>query len=132
MPPIDINLDRRLRLVWHNYQIQMNALKRNRRSFIQNEMSNNMSSWDATQLFDEEVRNLERLRRIELDHIKSLAKAENKEKQRMREEEEAQRKDVLSARREQLRLEREANKNAADQPTRVRRSRRLAKKQNND
>ena len=131
MPPIDINLDRRLRLVWHNYQIQMNALKRNRRSCIQNEMSNNMSSWDATQLFDEEVRNLERLRRIELDHIKSLAKAENKEKQRMREEEEAQRKDVLSARREQLRLEREANKNvAATIP--LRRSRRLAKKQNND
>lgn len=94
-------------------------------------MSNNMSSWDATQLFDEEVRNLERLRRIELDHIKSLAKAENKEKQRMREEEEAQRKDVLSARREQLRLERESNKNvAATIP--LRRSRRLAKKQNND
>jgi hypothetical protein len=124
---IDINLDRRLRLVWHHYQIQINSLKRNRRSFIHSEMSNNMSLWDATQLFDEEVRNMDRLRRIELDHIKSLAKAENKEKQRMQEEEEEQRKIALSARREQRKLEGDANKNAAETIP-PRRSRRLAKK----
>jgi hypothetical protein len=128
--PIDINLDRRLRVAWHHYEIQIRDMKRNRRAFIQREMNNNLTSWDASELFNEEIKKLEKLRRIEIDHIHSLVQAENKEKQRMLEAEQEQRRIELEERREQRRTEREANKTQQGDQMPTRRSARVAKKNN--
>lgn len=126
--PIDINLDHRLRLAWNHYEIQIRDMKRNRRAFIQREMDNNLTSWDASELFNEEIKKLEKLRRVEIDHLYSLIQTENKERQRMEQEEQEQIKRKLSAKREHQRLQREEKKMNPPTP---RRSARIYKKMSN-
>lgn len=123
--PIDINLDHRLRESWNYYEFQIKNLRRNKRSIIQWEMSNDKSAWEASESFNNELKKIDELRRVEIDHLYSLIQTENKEKQRMEQEEQEQRKRDLSAKRERQRLEREERKM---NPSAPRRSSRVANK----
>lgn len=127
---IDINLDHRLRVAWYHYENQIRDITRNRRAFIKRKMNNNLTLWDASELFNEEIKKLEKIRRIELDHIHTIVLAENKEKQRILEAEQEQKRIELEERREQRRIERKANKTQHGDQMPTRRSARVANKNN--
>ena len=127
--PIDINLDRRLRDAWNHYEIDIKTLKRNRRSVIQIEMSNGKSLWEASEAFNDQLKRIDEMRRVEIDHLYSLIQTENREKQKMEQEEQQQRKRELSAKRERQRLKREEIKMNPPAP---RRSARVTNKNKTD
>ncbi len=127
--PIDINLDRRLENAWFHHEWYIKNLKRNRRSVIQIEMSNGKTPWEASEAFNDELKRIEEMRRVEIDHLYSLIQTENREKQKMEQEEQQQRKRDLSAKRERQRLKREEIKMNPPAP---RRSARVANKNKTD
>lgn len=73
MPAINIKEDRRLRVTWFKYQNILADMNNhyNRKNFIQNQMNTNkLSQWEATLVFEEEVKKVERQRREEINQIR--------------------------------------------------------------
>ena len=92
-------------------------------------MSNGKSAWEASESFNDELKRIDEMRRVEIEHLYSLIQTENREKQRMEQEEQEQRKRDLSAKRERQRLKREEIKMNPPAP---RRSSRVANKNKTD
>ena len=108
--PIDINLDRRLRVTWCKYQIILSDMNKsyNKKKFIAEAKCD--SRWDAEQLFAEEIRQIEKQRRTELDTIKKQVKIENAERLQMQKAYDDQIKTEKSAQREKRREQLELSK----------------------
>jgi len=115
--PIDINEDRKLRLIWCKYQ---NALVDHDLSRKIHWKTNTMDEWEQVR------RDLESQRRKELYETRKMIRAEKAELHEQREEEH---KRVLSRRR-QDRLERKKAQEASPPP--LRRSARVHSKTSND
>ncbi len=115
--PIDINEDRKLRLIWCKYQ---NALVDHELSRKIHWKKNTLDEWEQVR------RDLESQRRKELYETRKMIRAEKAE---LREQREEEHKRVLSRRR-QDRLERKKAQEASPPP--LRRSARVHSKTSND
>lgn len=127
--PIDINEDRRLRVTWFKYKhilADMNN-RYNRKKFIQNQMdTNKLSQWEATLVFEEEVKKVDRQRREEMSQNRIQFIAEKKEKE---EEDERKRVAALEERRNVRKMRKEERESLPPPP--VRRSARINRKTTN-
>lgn len=92
--PIDINVDRRLRVTWFKYQNKLANMNNyyHRKAYIKEAISDGKCSsrWDAEQLLKQEIQEVEQQRRDEMNQIYRQVIAENKDaeaKQKIFEEE---------------------------------------------
>lgn len=134
--PFNIKEHSRLRVAWFKYQNILADMNNyyNRKKFIQNEMDvNNLSQWEATLAFEEEIKKTDRQRREEMNQIRKRVVADRKkmaEIVRIREvEEEHERLAVLEERRKVRELRKEQVKHS---PPPLRRSARVHSKTSND
>lgn len=128
--PIDIREDRRLRITWFKYQHILADMNNhyNKKKFIQNQMdTNKLSSWEATLVFDEELKQIDRQRREEMNRIRKQYIAERKEKE---EEDERNRLATLEERSNVRKMRKEERKSLPPPP--VRRSARINSKTTNN
>lgn len=124
--PIDIKEDRRLRVTWFKYQHILADMNNhyNRKKFIQNQMdTNKLSQWEATLVFEEEVKKVDRQRREEMSQIRKQFIAEKKEKE---EEDERTRVAALEEIRNVRKMRKEERESLPPPP--VRRSARINRK----
>lgn len=120
--PFNLNEDRRLKTTWFEYDKTIRDLNR-RKYYIVKDMLKNKevsSLEEAENVFKQKIIKMEDERRKEMKEVQKKVRAEKKIEME-------QHKDMLSAKREALRLKREKNK-AEQLNVPVRRSRRLAKK----
>ncbi len=128
--PIDIREDRRLRIAWFKYQHILADMNNhyNKKKFIQNQMdTNKLSSWEATLVFDEELKKIDRQRREEMNQIRKQCIAERKEKE---EEDERKRVAALEERRNVRKMRKEERESLPPPP--LRRSARINSKTTDD
>ena len=126
MPAINIKEDRRLRITWFKYQHILADMNNhhNRKKFIQNQMdTNKLSQWEATLVFEEELKKVDRQRREEMNQIRKQCIAEKKEKE---EEDERKRVAALEERRNVRKMRKEERESLPPPP--VRRSARINSK----
>ena len=131
--PIDINLDRRLRVTWCKYQLMLADMNNRyyRTTCIKESIAEGKcdSRWDAEQMIKQEIQEIERNRRVEMNAIYKQAKAEKKAKEEAEQqslEEERQRK---AEKRRVMNEKRKADK--INTPITPRRSARLQNKETN-
>jgi hypothetical protein len=119
--PIDINEDRKLRLIWCKYQ---NALVDHERSRRIHWKKNTLDEWEQVR------RDLESQRRKEIYETRKIVRAEKAEREenerQLREQREEERKLMLSRRRQERKKAQEAS------PPPLRRSARVHSKTSND
>ena len=119
--PIDINEDRKLRLIWCKYQ---NALVDHERSRRIHWKKNTLDEWEQVR------RDLESQRRKEIYETRKIVRAEKAEREenerQLREQREEERKLMLSRRRQERKKAQEAS------PPHLRRSARVHSKTSND
>ncbi len=134
--PINIREDRRLRVTWCKYQIILADMNKRcaRTNFIQNEMNvNKVSHWEATLVFEEEIKKVEQQRREEMKQIRKQFVAEKKETEAQdkirEEEEERKRLAILQEKRNARELRKEEMKAS---PPPLRRSARVHSKNSDD
>ena len=122
--PIDINEDRRIRLIWFKYWEILNVHKRSRNTHWKN---NTLDEWEKVH------RGLESQRRKEICQVQKIVRAERRELEekdrQLREQKQEEHKKVL-LKRQQSRLERKKAQQASPPP--LRRSARLHSKTSND
>ena len=131
--PIDINLDRRLRVTWCKYQNMLADINNYhyKKIYIKEAIDEGKcdSQWDAEQMIKQEIKEIEQQRRSEMNQIYKQVREEKKAKEqaeRQRHEEEqqmrAEKRRVMS---EQRKLKQKAN------PIVPRRSSRIQNKETN-
>jgi hypothetical protein len=128
---IDINEDRRLRVTWFKYQHILADMTNyyKKKEFIQNQMdTSKLSQWEATLVFEEEVKKVETQRRTEMNQIRKQVIAEKKEKKAQEQKEKEIEYEIKKIHKNELRLVRQIRKAEQIYIT-PRRSKRLAKKQ---
>lgn len=116
--PIDINEDRKLRLIWSKYQTVLADHQRSRRAHWKN---NTLDEWEQVR------RDLESQRRKEISEMQKIVRAEKAENERQLHEEQK----LMLEKRRQDRLERKDAKDASPPPP-LRRSARVHSKMSND
>ena len=129
--PFDLNEDRRLKTCWFNYEKSIKELNRRKYYIVKNMLANKEVSCleEAENEIKKNLKTLEDERRKEMKKIQKEVRAEKKIEKALEQAQMELHKEKLSARREALRVKREQNKaEQANAP--VRRSRRLAKKNN--
>lgn len=128
--PFDLNEDCRLKTCWFNYEKSIKELKRRKYYIVKNMLENKEVTCleEAENEFKNNLKSLEDERRKEMRKIQKEVKAEKKIEMEQEKAQEMLHKDMLSAKREALRLKREQNK-AEQSNAPVRRSRRFAKKE---
>ena len=129
--PFDLNEDSRLKTCWFNYEKSIKELNRRKYYIVKNMLANKEVSCleEAENEIKKNLKTLEDERRKEMKKIQKEVRAEKKIEKALEQAQMELHKEKLSARREALRVKREQNKaEQANAP--VRRSRRLAKKNN--
>ena len=115
--PIDINENRKLRLIWSKYQNVLADHQRSRRAHWKN---NTLDEWEQVR------RDLESQRRKEISEMQKIVRAEKAENERQLREEHK----LMLEKRRQVRLERKKAQEAS--PPLLRRSARVHSKTSND
>jgi hypothetical protein len=133
--PIDINLDRRLRVTWCKYQNILTDINNYhyKKFYFKEAIYEGKcdSQWDAEQLLKQEIREIEQKRRKEMNDIYTQVKAERERKakeeadQQRHEKEQQLRAEKRRVMSEQRKLKQEAN------PIIPRRSSRIQNKETN-
>ena len=131
--PIDINLDRRLRVTWCKYQNMLADINNYyyKKTYFKDAIDEGkcVSRWDAEQLLKQEIQEIEQKRRKEMNEIYKQVKAEKKAKeeadQQRHEKEQQLRAEKRRVMSEQRKLKQEAN------PIIPRRSSRIQNKETN-
>lgn len=131
--PIDINLDRRLRLTWSKYQNMLTNINNyyHKKTYFKEAMDKGKcgSRWDAEQLLKQEIREIEQKRRKEMNEIYKQVKAEKKVKEETEAKRLEEEKNKRSEKRRILSVQRKLKQDA--NPIIPRRSSRIQNKETN-